>query len=71
MTDPRIKKLATLLVDYSLGVQPEQRVLLQGEAGAEPLMMAVFNICLERGASPFIWQYPEGMTDSIFRYGKP
>lgn len=70
MSDPRVKKLATLLVDYSLGVKPDQRVLLQGEKGGEPLMMAVFNTCLERGAAPFIWQYPEGMMDSIFRYGK-
>jgi len=71
MSDPRVKKLATMLVDYSLGVKPNQRVFLQGEKGGEPLMMAVFNTCLERGAVPFIYQYPEGMTDSYFRYGKP
>ena len=71
MTDPRVNKLASMLVDYSLGVKPGERVLLQGEKGGEPLMMAIFNLCLERGAVPFIWQYPEGMMDGIFRYGKP
>ncbi len=71
MSDPRINKLATMLVDYSLGVKPDQHVLLQGERGGEPLMMAVFNVCLQRGAIPFIYQYPEGMTDAYFRYGNP
>jgi len=70
MSDPRVQKLATMLVDYSLGVKANQRVLLQGEKGGEPLMMAIFNACLERDAIPFIFQYPEGMIDSYFRYGK-
>ena len=71
MSDPRVQKLAEMLVDYSLGVKADQRVFIQGEQGGEPLMMAVYNTCLERGAIPFIYQYPELMTDSIFRYGKP
>jgi len=31
MTDPRIDKLADLLVNYSIEVQPKQRVLIHGE----------------------------------------
>ena len=36
MSDPRVQKLAAMLVDYSLGVKPNQRVFLQGEKGDDP-----------------------------------
>ncbi len=71
MNDPRIKKLASMLVDYSLEVKPNQRVFIQGEKGAEPLLMAVFDLCLERGAIPFLYMLPDGVSESLFRYGKP
>jgi len=32
MPDPRIDKLADVLVDYSVAVQPGDRVLVQGDA---------------------------------------
>ena len=33
MHDPRVEKLADLLVNYSLEIQPGQRVMIQGEFG--------------------------------------
>ncbi|HEY60665.1 MAG TPA: aminopeptidase [Anaerolineae bacterium] len=71
MKDPRIEKLADLLVNYSVEVQPKQKVLIHGEGGGEPLMMAVFDKCLQKGAYPFILRYPYNWYDSIFRYGSP
>lgn len=68
MTDPRIDKLADLLVHYSLDVQPEQRVLIQGELGGEPLLAAVFKKCLQAGAYPFVVPYTHDWLENIIRY---
>jgi leucyl aminopeptidase (aminopeptidase T) len=60
MKDPRVDKLADLLVNYSLGVQPRQRVMIQGDFGGEPLMSAVMRKCLQVGAYPFFIPYAPG-----------
>ena len=71
MIDPRIGKLADLLVEYSLDVQPKQRVMLQGEIGGEPLMSAVMGKCLQKGAFPFFVPYYSKYFEKNFRYVKP
>jgi len=71
MQDPRVDKLADLLVHYSIEVQPKQRVLIHGEFGGEPLLAAVFRKCLQAGAYPFVVPYTRDYFDSIFRYAKP
>ena len=71
MRDPRTDKLADLLVDYSVKVQPGEKVLIQGEMGAEPLMSAAFNKCLAKGAYPFVFPYTEDWMVSILKYAKP
>ena len=37
MSDPRVEKLAKILVDYSVAVRPRDRVLIRGEVLAAPL----------------------------------
>lgn len=71
MRDPRTDKLADLLVDYSVEVQPEERVLIQGELGAEPLLAAVYRKCLAKGAYPFVALYTADWLESILRNAKP
>lgn len=71
MKDPRVDKLADLLVDYSLDIQPGQRVMLQGDIGGEPLMSAVMGKCLQKGAFPFFVPYYSKYFENIFRYAKP
>ncbi len=71
MKDPRIDKLADLLVHYSVEVQPKQRVLIQGEFGGEPLMAAVFRKCLSVGAYPFVVPYTADWVESILEYATP
>jgi aminopeptidase len=68
MKDPRIEKLADLLVHYSVEVQPKQRVLIQGELGGEPLMAAVFRKCLAVGAYPFVTPYTADWVPNILEY---
>jgi aminopeptidase len=71
LLDPRVEKLAGLLVNYSIGVKPKQRVLIHGESGSEPLLMECFKQCLQIGAYPFITTYPEEYFYSVIRYAQP
>ena len=38
MADPRVEKLADLLVNYSIAAKPGQKVAIQGSILAEPLI---------------------------------
>ncbi|MGE5220823.1 MAG: aminopeptidase [Omnitrophica WOR_2 bacterium] len=54
MTDSRIEKLANILVDYSTGVKPGDRVAIETITVAEPLVRALYERVLERGGQPHI-----------------
>ncbi len=53
MRDPRLKKLAANLLDYSLDVRPGEKVLIEGEIEARDLMVELIEGCYERGAVPY------------------
>ena len=71
MKDARVDKLADLLVNFSLEVQPKQRVMLQGATGGEPLMGAIMQKCLQASAYPLYVPYYSEYFENIFRYAKP
>jgi aminopeptidase len=48
--DPRVEKLARLLVEYSLDVRKGQHVVLAGGAEAAPLLREAYRAALRRGA---------------------
>lgn len=52
MPDPRVVRLAHVLVDYSTHVQPGERVTISASTAAAPLVEAVFERVLERGGHP-------------------
>src|SRR5688572_9522278 len=52
MPDPRVQRLAQVLVDYSIDVQPGQRVAITGQTPAAPLIEAVYECVLARGGHP-------------------
>jgi len=54
MVDPRVETVAKILVDYSVEVQPNQLVRIAGGPGGAPLILAVYQKVLERGAHPFL-----------------
>ncbi len=54
MKDSRIETLADILVDYSIGVQKDELVIIRGAYAAEPLILALYARCLERGAHPMV-----------------
>lgn len=60
MADARIEALARVLVEYSLAVQPEQLVVLQGMTLAEPLLQSVYRRVVDAGGNPILRvNYPE------------
>ncbi len=52
--DEVIRKFALVLVDYSLGVREGDKLLISSVPAAEPLVLAVFEAALRRGAHPEI-----------------
>ncbi|MEN4010897.1 MAG: aminopeptidase [Chloroflexota bacterium] len=54
MFDPRIEKLAEMLVNYSVAVRQGDKVWIRGGVITEPLMLAVYKKVLEAGGHPYM-----------------
>jgi aminopeptidase len=54
MSDPRTERLATVLVQYSAALRPGDRLLIEAETAAEPLVRALFERALQAGAHPHL-----------------
>ena len=68
MADPRVEKLADVLVSYSTNVQPGDKVWIQGDAPAAPLIKAVYAKVLQAGGLPLPQIFLPGMEELFFRY---
>ena len=68
MPDPRIKKLAELLVNYSVDVQPEEWVLISGHMVAEPLVSEVLRAVLEAGGLPTVILDSDNIREYSLKY---
>jgi len=66
MTDPRVETVAKILVDYSVEVRPDQLVMISGAPESAPLILAVYQKVLERGAHPFLWVGQQGIEWTMF-----
>jgi aminopeptidase len=55
MSSIRDQKLAQILLDYSIRINPGERVAIWGTTAAEPLAQALYRAILERGAYPFTY----------------
>jgi aminopeptidase len=65
MPDPRITKLAKVMVHYSLALQPGQQVAIRTHPLAEELTLAVYEEAIKAGAHVFILNAVPG-TEEIF-----
>ncbi len=54
MTDPKVKKLAKILVDYSVKVKKSDKVLINANQASWPLVKEVYKLSLTKGAYPHI-----------------
>lgn len=52
--DPRVQKLAKLLLNYSLKLKKGQLLKIQGQIAAKPLIIAAYEEALKIGANPVV-----------------
>jgi aminopeptidase len=69
MMDPRIVKLAEVLVDHSTRLQPGERVLLECFDLPDPaLPVALIQTVVSRGAVPFVWTKQNRILRALWRH---
>lgn len=70
MRDTRVDTLADILVDYSTGVKERDLVTIRGTYLAEPLILAIYQRCLERGAHPQIRASLPAAEPILYRFAE-
>lgn len=68
MKDPRIEKLADLLVNYSVAVKPGEKVEIRSTPQGEPLFLAVYKKVLQAGGHPLTRVTPNGLNEIFYKY---
>ncbi len=66
MRDPRLDKLARVLVEYSTGIKPGELVRLGGAPVSIPLLEALYEAVIKAGAHPFVKCTPETLSNIFF-----
>jgi aminopeptidase len=70
MLDPRIEKLATLLIDHSCQLEPGEKVLIEAFDLPDPsLVCCLIEIARDRGAIPVVSYKNNLITRSLLRSG--
>lgn len=54
MTDSRVKKLAKILVEYSVKVKKSEKILISANQASQPLAQEVYKLSLLKGAHPHL-----------------
>jgi aminopeptidase len=69
VTDPRIARLADLIVEYSLELQPTQVLRIDALEVAAPLALAFYRSALRAGAYPYSSIGLEGTLELLLEHG--
>jgi aminopeptidase len=67
MADLRITKLAKILVEHSTKVKKGDRVAINGDVIAEPLIKEVYRFCLKKGAFVAVHTHLPGLSQIYFK----
>ena len=67
MHDPRIDKLAKVLVNYSAAVEKDDLVRISGGLPGMPLYQAIYEHTLRAGGHPFLMLASEACRDAFYR----
>ncbi len=67
MTDPRVARLADVLVNYSLEIKPGQQLAVTTSPVAEELTLAVYAAALKAGAHVFVNNVTPGAEDLFYK----
>ena len=68
MRDPRLTKLADVLVNYSVAVKPGQLVRLSGPPVATPLVVELYRATLAAGGHPMVRMSPEELGEIFIKH---
>ncbi len=68
MTDPRVHRLADVLVNYSLDLQPGEDLIIRTSPLADELTLAVYKAALLAGAHPYILSSVPGERELFYKY---
>jgi aminopeptidase len=69
VTDPRVTRLAQLIVEYSLELKPRQILRIDGPEVASPLVLALYRPALAAGAFPYATISAEGLLEILLDSG--
>ncbi|MHC5060356.1 MAG: aminopeptidase [Planctomycetota bacterium] len=69
MVDPRIRKLADVLVQYSVALAKGDVVVIKAPPIASPLVVQLYRAALEAGAHPHIRMVPNELAETLLKYG--
>lgn len=70
MTDPRTKKLAKLVVDYSLKIKHGENVIISGSTEAADFMAELYKAVILKGAHPILRVSLPELSPFFFKYAK-
>ena len=68
MGDPRVAKLAHVLINYSLEVKPGQVVQINADAVTAPLVRELVRETLQAGARPLLRLTLTGLDEILYKY---
>jgi aminopeptidase len=69
LTDPRVERLAAVIVDYSTAVRPGDLVVLEGSSTGAPLLRALHRRVLRAGAHPQTRIAVDGAAELLLTLG--
>lgn len=69
MKDPRISRLAHLLVSYSVAVKPGDKVVIRGSSGSLPLVEETFREVIRAGGHPTVFWEEEIFSEIMLKEG--
>ncbi len=68
MKDFRVEKLAEMMVQYSVNIQPGQKVGIRGGAVAQPLLLEIYKQVLLAGGFPYMMTSLSGTQEIFYKY---
>jgi aminopeptidase len=69
MTDPRVERLADLLVDYSLALREGRVLRIDSSDAGSPLVLALYGAALRAGALPYPNIALSGLGEALLLHG--
>ncbi|MEC9004036.1 MAG: aminopeptidase [Planctomycetota bacterium] len=69
MNDPRLLKLADVIVQHCTSVQPGDLVRISGSPLTEPLLSLLYKKVLEAGGHPMVSMAPENCAELLLAHG--